>query len=446
MRRRRRKKRFPKLLLGIVIIALALAAYSKFSSPRDISVTLFADPADSAVLTGGGEYSRGDEITVSAAAAEGWEFLYWTADSQVVAETPDYSFVVEEEANLKAHFKAMDYSIAVSARGEGSVQGSREEVLHGDTVTVQALPASGHEFSHWEEGGEAVSNDAEYSFTGAGNRSLVAVFVPIDYPLSVEVSGEGAVAQAWTYEPQVKVTLTATAREGYEFFGWVDKATGQEIETKPVLSFAWSQDRNLVARFRKELVFVDGSNLLAVVGKQTTIGQYEPDDLEYLPEAYGKVFSTKLTPRLRRDVADALDIMYHEAKVDGVNLFVVSAYRSYQTQHNLFYDYVKNRGGVFQAETFSARPGQSEHQLGTAMDFGGEGANDFQDSFGDTPQGKWLMENAYKYGFVMSYPRDSSEITGYKYEPWHYRYIGKDMALEWKESGLTLIEFLRTVN
>ena len=90
-----------------------------------------------------------------------------------------------------------------------------------------------------------------------------------------------------------------------------------------------------------------------------------------------------------------------------------------------------------EADTFSARPGTSEHQTGLAMDVGW-----IDDSYGDTPSGKWLAANCYKYGFIIRYPKNKESITGYKYEPWHIRYLGTDIAKDVYDSGLCLEEYL----
>ena len=124
--------------------------------------------------------------------------------------------------------------------------------------------------------------------------------------------------------------------------------------------------------------------------------------------------------------------MWCAAEADGVILTVTSAYRSYATQKQLFNDYAASHGEA-EADTFSARPGQSEHQLGTTLDFNSKGGTDGWD---------WLAENAHNYGFAMSYPEDAREITGFIYEPWHYRYIGVAAAGEWKKSGLVLCQYL----
>src|SRR5690606_38595314 len=91
----------------------------------------------------------------------------------------------------------------------------------------------------------------------------------------------------------------------------------------------------------------------------------------------------------------------------------------------------------------SAEPGHSEHQLGSTMDFAAP-ENGWQplESFADSQSGLWLADNAYRFGFALSYPRDGEEITGYIFEPWHHRFIGTEAALAWRESGLTLVEFL----
>lgn len=185
-------------------------------------------------------------------------------------------------------------------------------------------------------------------------------------------------------------------------------------------------------------VISDGDYLLALVTKETTLKRsYEPVDLEAIPSHMNPSYPM----RLRSDALRQLEKLWEAAQEDGIILSIRSAYRSYETQKQLFKDYV-SRHGEEEANRFSARPGQSEHQLGTAVDFGGTEA-DFTERFGQTEQGRWLAENAHKYGFVKSYPQGKEQVTGYIYEPWHFRYIGVEHAREWKESGLTLTEYLK---
>ena len=184
-------------------------------------------------------------------------------------------------------------------------------------------------------------------------------------------------------------------------------------------------------------VIADGDYLLAMVTKETTLkSSYSPADLRQIHSHMNPSYEMYL----RSEALAHLEKLYQAAEEDGITLGLRSAYRSYSTQKGLFDDYA-SRHGEEEANRFSARPGQSEHQLGTTVDFGGT-AVDFTADFGQTDQGKWLAENAHKYGFALSYPQNKEHITGYIYEPWHFRYIGIAAAREWKESGLTLREYL----
>lgn len=114
---------------------------------------------------------------------------------------------------------------------------------------------------------------------------------------------------------------------------------------------------------------------------------------------------------------------------------VCSGFRSYSTQKSLYQKYVK-RDGQAVADTYSARPGYSEHQTGFAFDI-----NRASMSFEGTKEAVWLEQNAYKYGFIMRYPKGKESITGYQYEPWHYRYVGVERAQKLFSSGLTIEEY-----
>lgn len=187
------------------------------------------------------------------------------------------------------------------------------------------------------------------------------------------------------------------------------------------------------------LVIADGDYLLALVVKDTTLkSDYVPPDLQPVPAHMKPAYSMQL----RAKALEHLEKLYQAAAGDGVELAIRSAYRSYSTQKGLFEDYA-SRYGEEEANRFSARPGQSEHQLGTAVDFGGT-AVDFKAAYGETPQGQWLAENAWRFGFALSYPAGKEHITGYIFEPWHYRYIGVAAAAEWKNSGKTLKGFLES--
>lgn len=141
-------------------------------------------------------------------------------------------------------------------------------------------------------------------------------------------------------------------------------------------------------------------------------------------------------PGVDGEANGALNEMIEAASGDGIALWVVSGFRSYNTQASIYSNYVA-RDGAAAADRYSARPGHSEHQTGLAFDL-----NSLEQSFGATPEGQWLAANCWQYGFIIRYQEDKEEITGYMYEPWHVRYLGKDIAQKVFESGLCLEEYL----
>jgi zinc D-Ala-D-Ala carboxypeptidase len=145
---------------------------------------------------------------------------------------------------------------------------------------------------------------------------------------------------------------------------------------------------------------------------------------------------------IRKLVVDDLRALDRAARADGVHLRVVSAYRSYRKQQSTFAHWVAV-GGYRQAVATSARPGHSEHQLGTAIDFGEAGRPDpWNQSFDQTRAGRWLLDHAAQFGFVESYPAGRQDEVCYDPEPWHFRYVGRANATAIAASGLTLRTWL----
>jgi len=167
---------------------------------------------------------------------------------------------------------------------------------------------------------------------------------------------------------------------------------------------------------------------------------YEPKDLVYPDVRF--TFNEKIEKRMmREEAASALETMFEAAEVDGIYLAGVSAYRSHSTQTALFNRYVE-RDGLEKAKTYSAEPGTSEHETGLAIDVSGsDGKCAAQDCFGETVEAVWLENNAAKFGFIIRYPEGKQDITGYKYEPWHLRYVGVEIAEQIAAQGLTLEEY-----
>lgn len=142
---------------------------------------------------------------------------------------------------------------------------------------------------------------------------------------------------------------------------------------------------------------------------------YAPEDLVLLNTYPLSLNRSNL--QLSRSCMPAVLAMSEAARIDGIELVYSSTFRSYDYQKNLYEGYVASHGRE-EADRFSARPGTSQHQLGTTIDFGS-----ITPEFEDTPAGRWLYQNAWKYGFSLSYPEGREELTGYMFEIWHYRYI-----------------------
>lgn len=135
---------------------------------------------------------------------------------------------------------------------------------------------------------------------------------------------------------------------------------------------------------------------------------------------------------------EAFNELAAAASLDGYQLTAFSTYRAFDRQVELYEGYVE-RDGVEEADRYSARPGYSEHQTGLAFDIGDSTMSDVY--FEESPVTKWLAEEAYKYGFILRYPNGKEGITGYMYEPWHYRYVGVDLAKKIFERQTTLEEY-----
>lgn len=177
----------------------------------------------------------------------------------------------------------------------------------------------------------------------------------------------------------------------------------------------------------------DCDDLLLMVGTDHTLtADYVPPDLVYLG-AYG-IPTRGSEDMLRQEAAVQLGGLVSDAAADGVEVLVASGYRSYWEQSGT-YEWFKDAYGE-DAGRLSVPPGQSEHQLGTAVDFASSEADyELVPEFADTSAGQWLFENAARYGFVLSYGEDREADTGVGYEPWHYRYIGVENALEVEAAG-----------
>ena len=165
---------------------------------------------------------------------------------------------------------------------------------------------------------------------------------------------------------------------------------------------------------------------------------YIPTDLELISTNYACE-----NKYLRKEAKEAFEKLSKDAKNLGFNIIAVSTFRSYDYQEKLYNNYVKTKG-LYYADMASARAGHSEHQTGLAVDVS-DSTLDY-DNFEDTKEFTWIKDNAHKYGFILRYPKAKFDITGYKYEPWHYRYVGVDIATYIYENDITLEEYEKNKN
>lgn len=182
---------------------------------------------------------------------------------------------------------------------------------------------------------------------------------------------------------------------------------------------------------------ISKDNLMLVNKYYLLDESYNPDDLVTISRDYswgdlGSQVTRKIT-------YDAFLELWQDAKDNGYYLMISSSYRTYNEQKIVYDNYKKKRGEKY-ADSIAARPGSSEHQTGLTLDiFSKENSN--KNTFWDTEVSKWLMNNAYKYGFILRYPEDKVNVTGYNYESWHYRYVGKEAAKYIYDNNITFEEY-----
>jgi len=179
----------------------------------------------------------------------------------------------------------------------------------------------------------------------------------------------------------------------------------------------------------------DESNLLVLVNKYNNLSSnYVPKNLKTINSKYQWLGRSN---QLTKEAATAFEEMCEAALKDNITILAGSGYRSYNYQKTLYNNYVA-QDGFAAAETYSARPGYSEHQTGLAMDITNK--NGFIEK--SDKEYTWLIKNSYKYGFILRYPEKKDKITGYMYEEWHYRYVGKETAKKVYDSNLTYDEYV----
>lgn len=185
-------------------------------------------------------------------------------------------------------------------------------------------------------------------------------------------------------------------------------------------------------------------------GNLILVNKENPLDEEYIPEDLADIiyYAKDRTAKgrfMRQEAANAFHALSEGAALEGYEIVVTTAYRSAAFQSDLYYGYVNSKGQAW-ADQYSAKPGTSEHQTGLAADCSSPSVGyQLTSSYGEAPEGIWLSEHCNDYGFIIRYPQGKEEITGYNYEPWHIRYVGKTAAAIIKEKNWTFEEFISFV-
>lgn len=201
-------------------------------------------------------------------------------------------------------------------------------------------------------------------------------------------------------------------------------------------------EENAELSFDKTLYSIDDSSSIWVIANKSRPLEsgYTPAEL-VAPDVPTRLAKTAEQSQVSVVIATPLKALFDAAAANRVSIKLSSGYRSEALQKQ-FYDSYVARDGQAAADTYSARPGTSEHQTGLAVDIiNTAGTCSLETCFGDLPEGQWLAAHAHEYGFIIRYPEGKQDITGYQYEPWHIRYVGTDLAQELYTTNLTMEEF-----
>ncbi len=239
-------------------------------------ITVSANPADAGTVTGTGTYDYGTSITLTATAEEGYIFINWTKDGEVVSSSPNYTITVTEDAAYVANFEINSYEITVSANPTtgGTVTGGGT-YSYLETCTLTATPAENYIFVNWSKDGVVVSTDAIYSFAVVGSGNYVATFAANEFQINVSAnpSNGGTVTGAGVYNYGATATLTATANAGFAFVNW--SKNGVVVSMDATYSFTVTESGNYIANFSRDSYQITAIANPTDGGTITGAGAYE---------------------------------------------------------------------------------------------------------------------------------------------------------------------------
>lgn len=304
----------------------------------------------------------------------------------------------------------------------------REDTTLQDTSDAStARPESSMtEDGRWETV-EAAPESASSATTGSTAAESVDTAAAANDAKTTAEPSETSTSRITSELPQIEVTLP----ESQETEGSEPSESSEQAEDSGAKSTA-DPDTLLP----EDMDSPDSTTV--IVNKLRALpADYTPEDLVELSSDF-----TDGSQQLREEAAEAAEDLFVAAQEDDIELQAISSFRSYDYQQQLYDSYLEQYGDD-NTNGMSSRPGHSEHQTGLAMDIDSpDGQHTLQTSFGQTEAGEWLAEHAHEYGFVVRYPEDGQDITGFQYEPWHLRYFGEQFATQiFNNSGIAEDEF-----
>ena len=254
---------------------------------QNYTISLSADPTNGGTVTGGGAFHYGDNCTVVATANSGYTFINWTENGNVVSTNASYQFTVTGNRTLVAHFSAQAYTITVSADPTtgGTVSGGGT-FNYGQSCTIVATPATGHDFINWTKNGQQVSTNTSYTFTVTESANYVAHFQIQTFTVTLVANptGGGVLTGGGTYNYGQNGQIHATANPGFTFLNWMEN--GEVVTTNPNYFIDVYQDRTFVANFEAQTIDIKVNINPADAGEVTGEGSYN----------YGEQVTLTVTP------------------------------------------------------------------------------------------------------------------------------------------------------
>jgi D-alanyl-D-alanine carboxypeptidase len=380
-----------------------------------------------------GNIKKGEQVDVKSSAVNGWyQILYKGKKGYVSSKYVKITNKKEGPAIAKIYTTTVNLNVRTGPSTKNAILGN---IKKGKQVDVKSSAANG-----W------------YQILFKGKKG----YVSSKYVKITNKKEDPAIAKNYTTTVNLNVRKGPSTKNA--ILGNIKK--GEKLDVKSSAVNGWYQilyngkigyvSSKYVKITNKERweeevipVVAKPDDLTVLINKQNKLPvNFVPKNLMNSGITFPFTNSTE-KQKLRKEAAYDIQRLVRDAKKSGYTIVGISGYRSFETQVSLFEDYVK-KDGYEKARLYSAIPGTSEHETGLAIDVGNSSATcAAKDCFQNTKEAKWLQLHVAEYGFIIRYPKGKEAITGYKYEPWHLRYVGEEVAKDIMKQGITLEEYLK---